>query len=165
MPPLSRLLALLPLALWPTLAGAALPPVNFGREVLPILSDKCFYCHGPDEKKRKAGRRLDTLEGATAEQDGVIAVVPGKVAESEMITRILSTDREEVMPPPKANKTLTPAQIETLRRWVAEGAKWGKHWAFEKPERPEVPKVEGAANPIDAFIRARLDREELKPSP
>ena len=164
MPSRRRLLALVPLSLSPAFAGD-LPPVNFGREVLPILSDKCFFCHGPDEKKRKAGRRLDTLEGATAETDGVIAVVPGRVAESELVTRILSTDPEEVMPPPKSNKTLTQMQRETLKRWVAEGAKWGKHWAFEKPERPEVPKVEGVANPIDAFIRARLEREGLKPSP
>ncbi len=164
MPSLRRLLALAPLAFSPALAGD-LPPVNFGREVLPILSDKCFFCHGPDEKKRKAGRRLDTLEGATAEKDGVIAVVPGKVDASELVTRIFSTDPEEIMPPPKANKTLTQPQRETLKRWVAEGAKWGKHWAFEKPERPEVPKIEGAANPIDAFIRARLAKEGLKPSP
>ena len=160
---LRSLLALVPLSLSAALAGDA-PPVNFGREVLPILSDKCFFCHGPDEKKRKAGRRLDTLEGATAEKDGVVAVVPGKVDASELVTRIFSTDPEEIMPPPKSNKTLTAPQRETLKRWVAEGAKWGKHWAFEKPERPEVPKIAGAANPIDAFIRARLEREGLKPS-
>ena len=164
MPSLRRLLALVPLSLSSAVAADP-PPVNFGREVLPILSDKCFFCHGPDEKKRKAGRRLDTLEGATAEKDGVIAVVPGKVAESELVARILSIDPEEIMPPPKSNKTLTPAQRETLRRWVAEGAKWGKHWAFEKPERPAVPTVGGVANPIDAFIRERLAREGLKPSP
>ena len=145
--------------------AAELAPLKFSRDVLPILSDRCFYCHGPDEKKRKGGRRLDTLEGATALNDGVRAIVPGKLGESELIARILSTDAEEIMPPPKAHKELTPAQIETLKRWVAEGAQWGKHWAFEKIERPEVPKIEGVTNPIDAFVRAQLLRERMQPSP
>ena len=181
MPSLRRLLALVPLSLLSAFAGD-LPPVNFGREVLPILSDKCFFCHGPDEKKRKAGRRLDTLEGATAEKDGVIAVVPGKVDASELVARILSTDPEEIMPPPKSNKTLTQPQRETLKRWVAEGAKWGKHWAFEKPERPAVPRIaecrmpiadwknasdgygDWSANPIDGFILKKLAESALMPS-
>ncbi len=145
--------------------AAELVPVKFSRDVLPILSDRCFYCHGPDEKKRKGGRRLDTLEGAMAPNDGVRAIVPGNLGASELIARILHADPEELMPPPKARKGLTAAQIETLKRWVTEGAKWGTHWAFEKLERPEVPKLDGATNPIDAFVRARLRRECLQPSP
>ncbi len=145
--------------------AAELEPVKFSRDVLPILSDRCFYCHGPDEKKRKGDRRLDTLEGATALNDGVRAIVPGNLGQSELIARILHADPEEIMPPPKARKALTPAQIETLKRWVAEGAKWGTHWAFEKLERPVVPKLDGAVNPIDAFVRTRLQREGLHPSP
>ena len=181
MPSLRSLLALVPLSLAPAVAGAA-PPVDFSREVLPILSDNCFYCHGPDEKKREAGRRLDTLEGATAQIDGVTAVVPGKPEASDLVARIRSTDRDEVMPPPKANKKLTPAQTATLKRWVAEGAKWGKHWAFEKPERPEVPRIsdfrfaiadwknagdgygDWSVNPIDGFILKKLAESALMPS-
>ncbi len=146
-------------------AGESQPPIHFGREVLPILSDNCFYCHGPDKSHRKADRRLDTLEGATAEIDGVTAVVPGKPEISDLVARITSSDPDEIMPTPKSNKKLQPAQIEILRRWVAEGAKWGTHWAFEKPGRPEVPKIEGMSNPIDSFVRARLLKEGLKPSP
>ncbi len=160
-----RLAALLIFTCSLTTRAAELAPVKFSRDVLPILSDRCFYCHGPDEKNRKGDRRLDTLEGATALNDGVRAIIPGKLGESELIARILSTDPEEIMPPPKAHKELTPTQIETLKRWVAEGAQWGKHWAFEKIERPVVPKIEGATNPIDAFVRARLQREGLQPSP
>ena len=96
--------------------------INFSREVRPILSDNCFACHGPDEKARKAGRRLDTREGALATKDGVTAVVPGDPAKSELLLRISSKDPDEVMPPPKTHKKVTPDQAAILRRWIEEGA-------------------------------------------
>jgi hypothetical protein len=146
--------------------SAADPPVDFAREVLPVLSEYCFACHGPDAKARKADLRLDTKEDALRTEGPVI--VPGKSADSELIRRILSDDADEVMPPPKTKKKLTPKQVETLKRWVDEGAKWGRHWAFVLPKRGEVPKIKSqfpVRNPIDAFVFARLEREGLKPSP
>ncbi len=143
--------------------------VSFSREVLPILSDYCFKCHGPDESGRQAELRLDTQEGALAVHEGKAVVKPGDLAASELIKRILSTDPDEVMPPPTAKHDLNPQQIETLKRWVAEGAVWGQHWAFEPlvlPTVPEVPAGFGTVvNPIDSFVLARLQREELAPSP
>jgi hypothetical protein len=133
--------------------------------VLPILSDNCFLCHGPDPGTRKADLRLDTQDGALRIDDAVI--VPGKSDESEVIARITSDDPSEIMPPPKSNRKLTPAQVETLRRWVDEGAKWGKHWSYEPVHRPRVPspKPSGwARNPIDQFVLAKLEAERLEPS-
>ncbi len=141
-------------------------PVNFSREVLPLLSEYCFHCHGPDEKTRKAKLRLDTQEGAFRKNDPVI--VAGKSAESELIKRITTKDSEEVMPPPKAKKAMTPQQVELLTRWIDQGAPWGKHWSYEPLQRPKLPEIsnkEWPKNPIDTFILARLDKEGLKPSP
>jgi hypothetical protein len=133
--------------------------IDFARDVLPILSDNCFNCHGPDEKTRKAKLRLDTKEGALAS-----SVVPGKSATSELFARVVSTDADSVMPPPKSNKKLTAAQVDTLKKWIDAGAPWGTHWAFTAPKRPDVPKTKHEArNPIDAFVRARLERENLAP--
>ncbi|MCE2861394.1 MAG: PSD1 and planctomycete cytochrome C domain-containing protein [Opitutaceae bacterium] len=138
----------------------AAEPVSFSRDVLPILSDNCFSCHGPDEGHRKADLRLDTREGATA--DAIQAVVPGRPEASELIRRIVSTDEDEVMPPPKSHKArLKPGQTELLRRWIAEGAAWGRHWALEKPVRPATPPGQ---HPIDALVAARLRQEALKPA-
>jgi len=142
------------------------PPVNFAREILPILSDNCFTCHGPDEKARKGKLRLDTQAGAFRKDDPVI--VPGKGGESELVKRVSSKDPEEMMPPPKSKRTLKPEQIELLSRWIDQGAPWGKHWAFEAPVRPEPPTPANKAwtkNAIDQFILARLEKEGLKPSP
>jgi hypothetical protein len=139
-----------------------LPPVRFSRDILPILSENCFQCHGPDDKARKAKLRLDTQEGARA------VIVPGKSAESELVRRITSDDPDERMPPPRTNRTLTARQKELLRLWVDQGAPWGKHWAYETPLRPDMPAVKNAAwprNPIDRFVLARLEREGLAPSP
>ncbi|WP_435017865.1 DUF1553 domain-containing protein [Tundrisphaera sp. TA3] len=147
-------------------AGADAPPVDFGRDVLPILSDRCFSCHGPDAGSRQAELRLDTKAGALRMEEPVI--VAGRPDESEFVARIASHDPDEVMPPPKLNRPLTPAQVETLTRWIAEGAKWGEHWSFTPPARPEVPTVQVKTwprGPIDAFILARLEREGLRPSP
>ena len=143
-------------------------PVSFVRDVRPILARACFACHGPDDKHREAELRLDTHDGALAAHDGRRAVVPSNVAESVLVTRILSDDTTQKMPPPDSGKSLTADQIETLKRWVAEGAAWGTHWSFEKPARPMLPAVKEAAwvkGDLDRFVLARLEREGLTPSP
>jgi Protein of unknown function (DUF1553)/Protein of unknown function (DUF1549)/Concanavalin A-like lectin/glucanases superfamily/Planctomycete cytochrome C len=134
-------------------------PVRFNRDVLPILADKCFACHGPDAAKRKAGLRLDREEGARK--------VVGKPDASELVRRITSSDADERMPPMDSGRALNRAQTETLQRWVAEGGKWEKHWAFLPPARPEPPAVTDAGwsrTPIDRFILARLEQAGLEPS-
>ena len=143
-------------------------PVNFVRDVRPILARNCFACHGPDDAHREAELRLDTREGASTAHDGRRAVVPSNVAESALVTRILSDDATQKMPPPDSGKSLTAEQIETLKRWVAEGAAWGTHWSFDKPARPMLPAVKEAAwvkSDLDRFVLARLEHEGLKPSP
>jgi mono/diheme cytochrome c family protein len=140
--------------------------VDFSRDVLPILSDKCFHCHGPDARARKAKLRLDTKEGAFRLRKGKAVIVPGDSAASELVRRI-TADAEERMPPPDANRTLTPRQIDLLKRWVDEGAKWGRHWAFEPPRRPSVPRPRltgWTRGDLDAFILDRLEKEGLRPS-
>jgi hypothetical protein len=142
--------------------------VSFSREISPILSDNCFQCHGPDEKARKAKLRLDTKEGAFRVKDDVAILVPKDSNKSELYRRISSADPDEVMPPPKSPHKLNVTQIALIRRWIDEGANWGEHWAFEKLSRPEPPPAREFAhqivNPIDSFIFARLEREQLKPS-
>src|SRR6478672_5089172 len=151
-------------------AEAADPPstVNFARDVRPILANNCFHCHGPDSAERKADLRLDVWESA-GKLHGAQAVIDGKkLAESELIKRITSIDPDEHMPPADSGKTLRPEQVEILRQWVKEGAKYQQHWAFIAPRRPELPVVKNQAwvrNPIDAFVLARLEREGLEPSP
>src|SRR5687767_11852290 len=128
-------------------------PVEFNRDVRPILSDKCFACHGFDPKTRKGNLRLDTLEGATAEHDGSRAVVPGDVSKSTLWARVNHADKDEVMPPPETNKALSPAEKETLRRWIEQGAKYQQHWSFEPVRKVEPPKTGAPArNPVDAFL-------------
>jgi len=149
-------------------ACAAEPGLDFNRDVRPILTDKCFACHGPDEKHRAAKLRLDVEKDAKADRDGVPAIVPGKPEESELVRRITAEDVDERMPPKKANKPLKPAEIETLKRWVAEGAKWSAHWAYVSPRKNAIPEVNTSnwpANWIDRFILARLERERFAPSP
>ena len=141
---------------------AAAEPVNFSREVLPVLSDRCFYCHGPDEKHRKADLRLDDEPAAKAVGKNGAAIVPGAPEKSLIIQRMLSKDPDELMPPPEAHKDLNPAQIATLQRWIAEGAPWGKHWAFTPLLRPVVKEP---GNPVDALVGATLKREGLDFSP
>ncbi|MEP7339219.1 MAG: DUF1549 domain-containing protein, partial [Acidobacteriota bacterium] len=139
-------------------------PVDFNREIRPILSDTCFACHGPDENQRRSKLRFDTKEGAFAKQGVIVA---GKSAESRLIKRITSKDPNAVMPPPDSGHKLTDKQIEALKRWIDEGAQWNEHWAYQTPKRPEVPQFTGKAwvrNPIDAFVLARLEKESLKPS-
>jgi hypothetical protein len=144
--------------------------VNFDREVRPILSNNCFRCHGPDESSRIGGFRLDIREEALKPQSQGTPIVPGDPDHSELIERIFDHDTARVMPPPFANITLTSAQKDKLRRWVAGGAKYEGHWAYQPIHRPAVPATTPAttpavANPIDAFIQARLAKEGLKPSP
>lgn len=154
-------------------ATAAAPRVSFNDHVQPILADNCYSCHGIDPGSRKAELRLDRFEHAIAKRkDGGPAIVPGKPDESPLIQRIETKDEKKIMPPPEAHKTLKPEQIATLRRWIAEGAEYEEHWAFLPPKRPAVPTVAPAAkgvatgeNAIDAFIRARLAKEGLVPSP
>ncbi len=147
-------------------AGPALAPatVHFNREIRPILAENCFACHGFDPKHREAGLRLDTFEGATHNNDGTRAIIPGDPANSELIKRLLTSDKDEVMPPPKAHKApLTPTQLDTLKRWIQQGAPYEPHWAFVPPVRPAVPAGE-PASPIDAFIRNELKRLDISPS-
>jgi hypothetical protein len=152
--------------LHPSAAVAGKPErVDFRKDVLPILSENCFACHGPDAKTRKADLRLDTKESALRTKDPLI--VPGKSDESELFNRVTSGDPEEVMPPLKSGKKLSGTQIEILKKWIDEGASWHQHWAFEPISRPAFPAVRDKSwprNPIDRFILARLEREGLAPS-
>ena len=142
---------------------------DFTRDVRPILSQHCFKCHGPDDKARKGGLRLDMRESAVKEaKSGSIALVPGKPDQSELVARIFSTDEDELMPPPSAKRALSPEQKDTLRRWVAAGAEYQQHWAFVRPKQIDPPAVKHAdwpRNVIDRFILARLEAAGLAPSP
>ncbi len=137
--------------------------VDYGRDIRPILSENCFYCHGQDASHRKGKLRLDTLDGQRAKD----AVIPGKPNDSEIIKRILTKDPDEQMPPPDSNRHLTDAQRELLRKWITQGAPFDGHWAFTAPVRPEEPKNRNATwarNPIDRFVAAKLDGYDLFPS-
>ena len=138
--------------------------IQFNRDILPILSENCFACHGPDAGKRAAELRLDQRDSAIAKA----AFVPGKPDESEMILRIFSTDPDAVMPTPDSHKSLTPQQKELLKAWIAEGAEYQGHWSFIEPTKPELPQVRNNAwirNPIDRFVLAEIERKGLEPSP
>ncbi len=166
-------------ALFATLAAgqltAADAPVSFNRDIQPILAENCYHCHGPDAEQRKGGLRLDLRDSAfAAGKSGLVAIVSGKPDDSELLARIFSHDPEEVMPSPKSNRTLTAAQKDLLKRWIAEGAPWAEHWAFVPPQRPAVPSSVSQLSalnsqlplhPIDAFIRARLATEKISPAP
>jgi len=160
----------LPLLPVQPLPAASLPArVDFNYHIKPLLSDRCFTCHGPDEKARKARLRLDTPEGAFKALDGGMFVVkPGDLAHSEIVRRITSTDPDEMMPPPKSNLTLNQDEIALLRRWIKQGAEWKRHWAFIPVGNVPVPAVKNKKwprNDIDRFVLARLESERLKPSP
>jgi hypothetical protein len=141
--------------------------VLFNRDIRPILSDKCFNCHGPDKNNRKAKLRLDTQEGAYAERSGKFPVVPGKPDESEVIRRITTKDHDDLMPPAEANKTLSAQEIDLLKRWIAQGAKYEGHWAYIPPQRAPVPAVKNTRwprNDIDRYVLAKIENKKLKPS-
>ena len=148
-------------------AFAAGPLVDFNRDVRPILSDNCFACHGPDDKHRMANLRLDTEEGLFADRGAYRIVAPADPAKSRLLARI-SAPPATRMPPRQAGTTLTEAQIATISKWIEQGAKWERHWAFVPPVRPAMPAVHNdkwARTPIDRLVLARLEREGLKPSP
>lgn len=144
-------------------------PVDFRRQVRPLLSDRCFTCHGPDEGARKAKLRLDTREGALGPlRFGGHAVVPGDPAGSELFLRIATEHAEDRMPPADSGKSLSAEEIDVLRRWIEQGAPWEEHWAFVPPVRPAPPEVARAdwpKNPIDRFVLAELEARGLTPSP
>ncbi|HAX42577.1 MAG TPA: DUF1553 domain-containing protein [Bryobacteraceae bacterium] len=144
-----------------TVLAAAAPGVDFNREVRPILSDNCFHCHGPDSATRMANLRLDTEEGARK------AIEAGNSAKSRLFVRVSHAKKPLRMPPPASGLSLTDAQVDTLKRWIDEGAKWDEHWAYRAPKRPAPPVVNAKSwvkNPVDLFLLARLEREGLKPA-
>ncbi len=163
-----------PLSLTPSASPAApaessdLPEtVSFNAHIRPILSDKCFACHGFDSTKREENLRLDTEAGAYAalESDKAMhAIVPGKPEESAVWDRIHTQDEDDVMPPPDYHKPLTEKEKDLITRWIAQGAKYQEHWAFAAIAKPAVPET-AAKNPIDAFVRSNLGKHGLKPSP
>jgi hypothetical protein len=140
--------------------------IEFNRDVRPILSDKCYVCHGPDAAAKHVPFRLDSEAAAKADLGGGRhAIVEGNADASPLVQRTSATKPALKMPPVASGLTLTPAEIATLREWVNEGAKWQKHWSFIPPVRRGVPQIKNAATPIDAFVLEKLEREGLKPSP
>ncbi len=159
----AALVILLTLAVAPGRAA-----VDFNRDIRPVLSDNCYHCHGPDVKTRKADLRLDTKDGAFRVKNGKSVIVPGNASRSELHRRLVTSDADDLMPPPKSHRQLTPAQIDLVRRWIDEGANWSQHWAFIPPARPAIPAVKNTAwprNAIDHFVLAELERNNLSPSP
>ena len=153
-----------------TAAEAPIPEtIEFNRDIRPILSDKCFTCHGPDEANRKTVMRFDKREGAFAElSGGRFAIVPGKPDDSELIRRITAENEAVRMPPVYSGRTLSDREKTLLRRWIGQGAQWQKHWSFLAPKRPDLPHVENSSwvrNAVDAFVLHRLDVEGLQPAP
>jgi hypothetical protein len=143
-------------------------PVDFEREIRPLLSDTCYTCHGPDGSKRKSKLRLDTREGAFAARERVRTIVPGKPDESELYRRLVTADEDDRMPPRKTQRSLSAAQVQRIRRWIEEGAPWSAHWSFVAPKAPAFPETKNRSwrrNPIDDFVLARLEKEGLAPSP
>lgn len=144
-------------------------PIEFNRDIRPILSENCFACHGPDKGKRKAGLRLDRREEATSKLDsGDRAIVPHEPGQSKLLEVLTAADEKDRMPPKKTGKHLTKAQVDLLREWIAQGAPWQEHWAYLPPKKAPVPetRLKGwAQNEIDSFVLQRLEKEGLQPSP
>lgn len=144
--------------------------IDFNFHVRPILSDRCYACHGPDENARKGDLRLDLEESAFSALDSLeerFAIVAGDLEKSQLVHRIATSDPDELMPPPESNLELSIREIEILKRWIEQGAKWKPHWAYTPPQKTELPKVnqsEWVQNPVDYFILNRLEQEGLKPS-
>ncbi|WP_020468931.1 DUF1553 domain-containing protein [Zavarzinella formosa] len=142
-------------------------PVDFNRDIRPILSNNCYFCHGPDEKERKADLRLDTAEGSRAKLEDHFAIIPGKPEASTLINRVSTTKATEVMPPPRTGKKLTAGEITLLRQWIQDGAKYETHWAYVPPKRAELPPVKNTAwvqTPVDRFVLAKLEQLGFKPA-
>ena len=167
---LSRCLTLCTILVGPLFAAdSGSRPVDFQREIRPILSQNCFLCHGPDENERKAGLRLDIREEALKPaKSKARAIVANSPDESELLKRVTHSDPDELMPPAKSGKKLSSKDIDLLRRWIAEGAPYASHWAYVKPARPPLPDVthkDWVRNGLDYFIAKRLEAEKLEPSP
>ncbi len=143
-------------------AGESSEKVSFNFQIRPVLSDRCFKCHGPDAKSRKADLRLDLAEGALArrEKSGAHPVVPGQPEKSEIIRRITSSDPDEQMPPPDSNLKISVGEIALIRQWIKQGAEYKSHWAFIPLEKTPVPNTENSwvRNPIDQLVLARLSK-------
>ena len=142
--------------------------LSFNKDIRPILSENCFLCHGPDGESRSAGLRLDQREAALAGEDGEAAIVAGDPDASELIRRIETSDPDDQMPPPDSERSLSPEQKRLLREWIAEGAPYQRHWAFEPIVRPEVPEIDAgdqSRNPIDRFVQRKLTAAGLEFSP
>ncbi len=156
-------------AVEPAVEPAAEARVRFNDQIRPILSDRCFYCHGPDPKRREAELRLDDAASATAKNDNGAAIVPGDADASLLIRRVTSNDPDEVMPPPDSKHgRLTDAEVELIRRWIREGAEFQPHWAFAPLNTAAPPEVKAAAwvnNPIDNYVLAKLEATGIAPSP
>ena len=155
-------------AVFRTHAGQPAASVQYNRDIRPIISENCFVCHGADSGSRKAKLRLDSFEEATAKrEDGIVIIAPGKPDESEVVRRIFD-EGDDLMPPEKSHKVLTTQQKNLLKRWIGEGAKYEPHWSFIAPVKAPLPKVKNpkwVRNPVDDFVLARLERENLKPAP
>ena len=136
--------------------------VDYRRDILPILSQNCFECHGPDDKTREADLRLDNSDDAYTPIFGAIPIVPGNPSESEVMYRILSLDHDERMPPLDSKKSLTDREKDLFYEWIEQGARYDSHWAWQVPKKAALPLPD--AHPVDAFVRARLADENLKPS-
>ncbi|MFN9910978.1 MAG: c-type cytochrome domain-containing protein, partial [Pirellulaceae bacterium] len=150
------------------------PPVDFQKEVRPILANHCFACHGFDDKSRQADLRLDLPSDPVDPNRAAPTIVPGRPEASEMIRRILSEDPDEIMPPPATKKPLSATQKAVLEQWIAQGARYEKHWAFAPLRRPTPPEFADstnsstnrlASNPIDRWIRSELAQRKLEPAP
>jgi hypothetical protein len=142
--------------------------ISFNKDIRPILSNKCFFCHGPSEKSRKAELRLDIEEEAFKEKDGFAAFVRNNLEDSEAWHRITSEDPDEVMPPPEFKKELTKTEINTIKAWIEQGAEWEGHWAFMPVKETKEPKTDlsrWVRNPIDSFVMETLSKKGLHPSP
>src|SRR5262245_44568851 len=143
--------------------------VRYDRDVRPLLADRCFKCHGPDEKKRRAKLRLDEPESAFLDRDGARAIAPGDPDASELLDRVASDDSKRRMPPLNSNKKpLTPEEQQLLRRWIEGGARYEPHWSFTPPVRPTPPAVDHESwcrTPIDRFVAAKLESEGIEPGP
>lgn len=153
-------------------AGLLADEISFQRQIRPILSDKCFQCHGPDAAERQAGLRLDQESSSKGKlESGLMPIVAGKPGDSEILHRIISTDEDLVMPPPDSGKSLNTEEVELLKRWIDQGAPWEQHWSFEPIQRanpPAVPETISEAaviNEIDQFILAALPEKQLQPNP
>jgi len=159
-------LRLLAFAALPALALPAAERVQFNRDIRPIFSDTCFACHGPDESKNKGKLRLDTLEAARkGGKSGDPAIVPGKPEQSAVLKRLQTTDPDDHMPPAEFHKVLTAAQVDTVRRWIAEGAEYQGHWAFQLPRKATAPAIPAGGNAIDGFVAATMAEKGLTPNP